>query len=275
MRAHRSLRSTCLRRLSSGVQKWQMLRVAKESWEIKFSVDAAVSFKSDLWRHFVANKEAKKGTERQKKNMQTLFARIAAFSVQALFDKCQLQFFQILICLQYRNKYHTMYFLSRHHRSTPGMPVCALIQLQLPEGWGWFGGGCQGVSAVMLGGRRGRRAESPGSQRSLWIPRNSSPPPRLLWEASGACGESEVRRGLSGTKLQIHMICLAKRVKEKWIKAWQDQRSATIESRQLPWDQQEMHIIYKLFSGSVRCARGLIVIVWRKSSCWRGVKSKG
>lgn len=38
---------------------------------------------------------------------------------------------------------------------------------------------------------------------------------RLLGEASGACGESEVRRGLSGTKLQIHMICLAKRVKEK------------------------------------------------------------
>lgn len=136
-------------------------------------------------------------------------------------------------------------------------------------------GDVRGVSAVMLGGRRGRRAESPGSQISLWIPRNSSPPPRLLWEASGACRESEVRRGLSGTKLQIHMICLAKRVKEKWIKAWRDQRSATIESRRLPWDQQEMHIIYKLFSGSVRCARGLIVIVWRKSSCWRGVKSKG
>lgn len=43
------------------------------------------------------------------------------------------------------------------------------------------------------------------------------------------------------------MICLAKRVKEKWIKAWRDQRNATIKSRQLPWDQQEMHIIYKLF----------------------------
>lgn len=91
------------------------------------------------------------------------------------------------------------------------------------------------------------------TQRSLWIQWNSSPPPSLLWETSGACGESEIRRGLSGTTLQIHMICLAKRVKEKWIKAWRDQRNATIKSRQLPWDQQEMHIIYKLFFGFVRC----------------------
>lgn len=43
----------------------------------------------------------------------------------------------------------------------------------------------------------------------------SSSSARLLGEPSGACGESEVRRGLSGIKLQIHMICLAKRVKEK------------------------------------------------------------
>lgn len=107
-------------------------------------------------------------------------------------------------------------------------------------------------------GKADRRVKE--TRRSLWIQWNSSPPPRLLWEASGACGESEVRRGLSGTKLQIHMICLAKRVKEKWIKAWRDQRNATIKSRRLPWDQQEMHIIYKLFFGSVRCGGNWLLL---------------
>ena len=92
-------------------------------------------------------------------------------------------------------------------------------------------------------------------------------------EQSGACGESKVRRGLSGTKLQIHMICLAKRVKEKWIKAWRDQRNATIKSRRLPWDQQEMHIIYKLFF-DCQMWRELIVIVWRMSCWWRGLRAR-
>lgn len=57
----RRLRSTSLHRLGSGVQKWQMLHVAKENWVIKFGVDAAASFKSDLRRRFVDNKEAKRG----------------------------------------------------------------------------------------------------------------------------------------------------------------------------------------------------------------------
>lgn len=110
------------------------------------------------------------------------------------------------------------------------------------------------------GGKAMQAEESKETRRSLWIQWNSSPPPRLLWEASGACGESEVRRGLSGTKLQIHMICLAKRVREKWIKAWRDQRNATIKSRRLPWDQQEMHIICKLFFGFVRCGGNWLLL---------------
>lgn len=88
----------------------------------------------------------------------------------------------------------------------------------------------------------------------------SSGIPLLLWETSGACGESEVRRGLSGTKLQIHMICLAKRAKEKLIKAWWDQRNTTIKSRRLPWDQQEMHIIYKFFLSTVRCGGNWLLL---------------
>lgn len=112
--------------------------------------------------------------------------------------------------------------------------------------------------------------ESCETQRRLWIQWNSSPPPRLLWEASGACGESEVRRGLSGTKLQIHMICLAKRVKEKWIKAWRDQRNATIKSRRLPWDQQEMHIIYKLFFSSVRCGGNWLLLFGGRTAAGGG-----
>lgn len=127
-----------------------------------------------------------------------------------------------------------------------------------------LGGGGWGV-----GGRCRWRSQEQ-TQRSLWIQWNSSPPPRLLWEASGACGESEVRRGLSGTKLQIHMICLAKRVKEKWIKALQDQRNATIKSKRLPWDQQEMHIIYKLFSGSVRCGGNWLLLFGGWTAAGRG-----
>lgn len=112
--------------------------------------------------------------------------------------------------------------------------------------------------------------ESEEIQRSLWIQRNSSPPPRLLWETSGACGESEVRRGLSGTKLQIHMICLAKRAKEKWIKAWRDQRNTTIKSRRLPWDQQEMHIIYKFFLSSVRCGGNWLLLFGGRAAAGGG-----
>lgn len=127
---------------------------------------------------------------------------------------------------------------------------------------------------VNMGSRREKSKkteESKAARRSLWIQWNSSPPPRLLWEVSGACGESEVRRGLSGTKLQIHMICLAKRVKEKWIKAWRDQRNATIKSRRLPWDQQEMHIIYKLFFGSVRCGGNWLLLFGGMNCRWRGL----
>ena len=110
--------------------------------------------------------------------------------------------------------------------------------------------------------RRGEAEESKSKPREVF---ESSGIPlllrRLLWEASGACGESEVRRGLSGTKLRIHMICLAKRVKEKWIKAWRgSKKNATIKSRRLPWDQQEMHIIYKLFFGSVRCGGNWLLL---------------
>lgn len=72
----------------------------------------------------------------------------------------------------------------------------------------------------------------------------------ILWEEIGACGESKVRQGLSGTKLQIHMICLAKRVKEKMNQRFGKIRDdGTIKTRHLPWDRQEMNIIYKLFSG--------------------------
>lgn len=72
----------------------------------------------------------------------------------------------------------------------------------------------------------------------------------VLWEAIGACGESKLRRGLSGTKLQIHMICLAKRVKDKMNQSFgRISDNGTIKSRHLPWDQQETNIIYKLFSG--------------------------
>lgn len=90
-----------------------------------------------------------------------------------------------------------------------------------PSGPGrWLGRGPRGTGQHEEPWKERQTEEPKETQRSLWIQWNSSPPPRLLWEASGACGESEVRRGLSGTKLQIHMICLAKRVKEKWIKAW-------------------------------------------------------
>lgn len=147
--------------------------------------------------------------------------------------------------------HHTMRSLSLH-------PSNVSVLKQPPEGQRLFGRifgrrfGGRGQCSDARGGVAGEReplkpvefltSSSSSSSSSL-----SSSSARLLREASGACGESEVRRGLSGTKLQIHMICLAKRVKEKWIKAWRDQRSATMESRRLPWDQQEMHIIYKLF----------------------------
>lgn len=143
----------------------------------------------------------------------------------------------------------------------PCTRACAHTHSRSPPGPGrWFGRGSRGAGQHEELGKARQAEESKATQSSLWIQWNSSPPPRLLWEASGACGESEVRRGLSGTKLQIHMICLAKRVKEKWIKAWRDQRNATIKSRRLPWDQQEMHIIYKLFFGSVRCGGNWLLL---------------
>ena len=141
--------------------------------------------------------------------------------------------------------------------------MCMLVHIQpqsLRAGKMVWQGDHEEQVNMRSGGRQRSQEESKATRRSLWIQWNSSPPLRLLWEASGACGESEVRRGLSGTKLQIHMICLAKRVKEKWIKAWRDQRNATIKSRRLPWDQQEMHIIYKLFSGSVRCGGNWLLL---------------
>lgn len=135
----------------------------------------------------------------------------------------------------------------------------------------------QGQEDGLPGGSRGQWweagelvEESEEIQRSLWIQRNSSAPPWLLWETSGACGESEVRRGLSGTKLQIHMICLAKRAKEKWIKAWWDQRNTTIKSRRLPWDQQEMHIIYKFFLSSVRCGGNWLLLFGGRAAAGGG-----
>lgn len=95
-----------------------------------------------------------------------------------------------------------------------------------PPGPGrWFGRGSRGGMGQreepVEGGRQGeaRRGEAEESKSKPREVFESSGIPlllrRLLWEASGACGESEVRRGLSGTKLRIHMICLAKRVKEK------------------------------------------------------------
>lgn len=36
-----------------------------------------------------------------------------------------------------------------------------------------------------------------------------------LWEGLRVCRETELRRDLSGTKSEIPMICLAKRVREK------------------------------------------------------------
>lgn len=46
------------------------------------------------------------------------------------------------------------------------------------------------------------------------------------------------------TKSKIPMICLAKRANEKWIKASRDQRKSAEKSTWLPWEQQEMHIIF-------------------------------
>lgn len=71
----------------------------------KGELSETVSFKSDWRRHFVDNKEAKRERRDKIKNMQMLF------------NKCQLQFFQVIICLQYRNKYRTLYFIPRHRRT--------------------------------------------------------------------------------------------------------------------------------------------------------------
>lgn len=150
------------------------------------------------------------------------------------------------------------------------MPARAHAATAPPGPGRWFGRGSRGNGSARGAGGRGKRGEARRGEveESKSKPRDvfeSSGIPlllrRLLWEASGACGESEVRRGLSGTKLRIHMICLAKRVKEKWIKAWRgSKKNATIKSRRLPWDQQEMHIIYKLFFGSVRCGGNWLLL---------------
>lgn len=106
--------------------------------------------------------------------------------------------------------------------------MCLLVHTrpQRPRGQedglaGDHGGGMGQREELVEGGRQGeaRRGEAEESKSKPREVFESSGIPlllrRLLWEASGACGESEVRRGLSGTKLRIHMICLAKRVKEK------------------------------------------------------------
>ncbi len=76
-----------------------------------------------------------------------------------------------------------------------------------------------------------------------------------LWEGLRVCRETELRWDLSGTKSEIPMICLAKRVREKWIKAVQDQRNASVKSTWPPRDQQGMHMIYKLFFRTFWCWR--------------------
>lgn len=94
----------------------------------------------------------------------------------------------------------------------------------------------------------------------------------LLWEGLHVCGEVEIRQGLSGTKSEIPMICLAKRVREKWIKAQRDQRNATVKSTRLPREQQEMHMISKLFFSPFWCWRIDWYCWWRevqRNGAWR------